>query len=329
MIRIVCWRKPGAGREELPEEELAAVLADAKAVIWVDIQGGEADQIEEFLNHNFQFHPLAIDDAIVESHLPKLDNWINYLYIVLHGIDVETYSVGSKVETLELDVFLGNNYLVTYHEIPLPAVDKIWDLVARDERQHLFGPDHLLYKIADELVSQLMPVFDKVDEVIDHVEDDIFKNPRPDALETMIEIKRNLLHLRRIIAPQREVINRLARDEYEVIDAKDQVFFRDVYDHLVRIYEISESLRELASGGLDTYMSIVNNRINNIMRALTVITTIFMPLSFVVGFFGMNFFAAPDPQVAWMSEAVFAITLIFLIAMPVGMFLWIRNHNWN
>ena len=136
------------------------------------------------------------------------------------------------------------------------------------------------------------------------------------------------LHLRRMMSPLREVMNKLARDDYAVVDAKDQVYFRDVYDHLVRLHDISESLRDLVGGVLDTYLSVVNNRMNEVMKTLTIITTLFMPLSFVAGFFGMNFFLPEKPITAFMTTPVFIGMLIFLLVTPTLMFAWFRRRKW-
>ena len=140
--------------------------------------------------------------------------------------------------------------------------------------------------------------------------------------------KRAVLHLRRIIGPQREVMNKLARDDYRVIDSQAKVYFRDVYDHLVRLYDISESIRDLVGGTLDSYLSVINNRMNEIMKTLTVITVLFMPLSFIVSFFGMNFFVPDPPIISWVSRPAFVLTLIALVLLPVGMFYWIRRRGW-
>jgi magnesium transporter len=137
-----------------------------------------------------------------------------------------------------------------------------------------------------------------------------------------------VLSLRRIIGPQREVLNKLARDDYGVIDQHDQVYFRDVYDHLVRLYDITESIRDLVSGTLDTYLSVINNRMNEIMKTLTIITTLFMPISFLTGFFGMNFFEPVARLYGWTSPLAFIITLAILITVPWGMFYYIRHRKW-
>jgi magnesium transporter len=167
-----------------------------------------------------------------------------------------------------------------------------------------------------------------MDDAIDLVEDRILGNPSPDVLEQVFTLKRALLRLRRILAPQREVLNKLARDDYAVIDAKDRIFFRDVYDHLVRLHDITESMRDLLSGALDTYLSVINNRMNEVMRTLTVITTLFMPISFVAGFFGMNFFQPVASLDVWTSKPAFVLATAIVILMPVSMYLWIRRRGW-
>jgi magnesium transporter len=147
-------------------------------------------------------------------------------------------------------------------------------------------------------------------------------------LEHIFDLKRALLHLRRIMAPQREVLNRLARGDYIVVGSGDRPFFRDVYDHLVRLYDISEGLRDLVSGALDTYLSVVNNRMNEVMKTLTVITTLFMPLSFLVGFFGMNFFEVTRALPAWTSRPAFFLVPAAMLVTPMAMYLWMRRRAW-
>jgi len=134
--------------------------------------------------------------------------------------------------------------------------------------------------------------------------------------------------MRRILLPQREVLNKMARDDYQVSDQKDRIFFRDIYDHLVRLHDVNESLRDLVGGAMDTYLSVINNRMNEVMKTLTVITTIFMPLTFVTGFFGMNFFAANPPYETWTTPIVFYGTLVLMLITPSIMFFWMRRSTW-
>jgi magnesium transporter len=228
----------------------------------------------------------------------------------------------------ELDIFLGFNYVVTHHDHPVPAVEATLASCSRDLRNVQEGADHLLYKIVDFLVADYMPVVERIDDEIDILEDQIFARPHPQTLERLFALKRVLLAMRRILLPQREVLNKMARDDYKVIDKKDRIFFRDIYDHLVRLHDLNESLRDLVSGALDTYLSVVNNRLNDIMKALTLITTLFMPISFITGFFGMNFFEPVAGLVGWTGRQMFTATLGVMLGLPVIMYTWMRRRTW-
>ena len=231
MIRSLYHTQDGQCRFDLAPEGFAAAIEDDTALLWVDMQGEPSDKAEPILRETFHFHPLAIDDALRESHVPKVDDWGEYLYLVLHSV-VFHEGEGDPVETKELDIFFGRNYVVTHHDAVIEAVDHVWDVAQRDKRYLANGPDHLLYRLVDELVAGFMPMVDEMDETIDRLEDRILDEPTRANLERVLAMKRALHHLRRVIVPQREVLNKLARDDYAVIDAEDRIFFRDVYDHL-------------------------------------------------------------------------------------------------
>jgi magnesium transporter len=200
--------------------------------------------------------------------------------------------------------------------------------IQRDQRPLQDGADHLLYKIIDNLVTNYMPIVERIDDEIDEIEDQVFDRPTPRTLERLFALKRVLLSMRRILLPQREVLNKLARDDYAVIDRKDRIFFRDIYDHLVRLHDLNETMRDLVGGALDTYLSVINNRMNEVMKTLTIITTLFMPLTFVTGFFGMNFFEPLGLMKPWTSSLAFYTVLGITIALPTGMYLWMRRRTW-
>jgi magnesium transporter len=276
----------------------------------------------------FGFHALAIGDALEQTHVPKVDDWGDYLYIVLNYMDTKETDKSWRTEIEELDIFLGQNYIVTHHDEPIPAVEETWATCDRDIRNLQDGPDHLLYKIADFMVAGYMPTVEKIDAAIDQIEDQVFDRPSPRTLERLFALKRVLLAMRRILLPQREVLNKLARDDYRVIDPKDRIFFRDIYDHLVRLHDINENLRDLVGGALDTYLSVVNNRMNDIMKTLTIITTLFMPITFITGFFGMNFFEPVANLAGWTARQVFSVVTGIMLLFPLGMYLWMRKRTW-
>jgi magnesium transporter len=327
MIRSIYRMQDGHIRTDLGPGEFPAALQDRHGLLWVDISGEPTDICEPILRETFGFHPLAVDDALEETHVPKVDDWGQYLYLTLHAVVFDQQS-DEQLDTWELDVFLGENYLVTYQAQPITTVDRVWAICQRDERHLQRGTAYLIYKLADEVVADYMPVIEQLDDAIDQIEDQVFDNPSPALLERLFALKRALLRLRRMLAPQREVLNKLARGDYDVVSEEYRVFFRDVYDHLVRLYDITESLRDLAGSALDTYLSVVNNRMNDVMKTLTVITTLFMPLSFLSGFFGMNFFQPVTPLDAWTGKLAFGLTLAAMAMLPVGMYAWMRKRAW-
>jgi magnesium transporter len=327
MIRSLYYTPGKPLRKDIPPEEFPRLLRDRRSLLWVDFDGEPSANCLPILQ-TFNFHPLAIDDALAETHSPKLDDWGDYLYIALNYMhlngDEKTW--GTTMD--EVDIFLGYNYVVTHHDHSVPAIEATLISCERDQRNVQDGADHLLYKIVDYLVADYMPVVEKIDDEIDQLEDQIFDRPHPKTLERLFTLKRVLLSMRRILLPQREVLNKMARDDYKVIDRKDRVFFRDIYDHLVRLHDLNESLRDLVSGALDTYLSVVNNRLNDVMKTLTLITTLFMPISFITGFFGMNFFQPVADLTGWTSLQTFEVTLGIMLGLPMLMYIWMRSRTW-
>ena len=327
MIRSLYYLPGQPIQKDLPPEQFTELIKNPQVVLWVDFIS-EPPEICQPILEDFGFHPLAIDDALEETHVPRLDDWGEYLYIVLNYMNLEIDGDVWEPQVDELDVFLGKNYIVTHHDHRIEAVDEAWAACQRDERNVHEGADHLLYRIADNLVAGYMPAVEKIDEAIDQIEDQVFLRPSPHTLEKLFALKRVLLAMRRIILPQREVLNKLARDDYKVIDPRDRIFFRDIYDHLVRLHDLNESLRDLVSGAVDTYLSVINNRMNEVMKTLTVITVLFMPLTFLTGYFGMNFFEPLGNLREWTTNPVFYLTLATIVAMPIGMYIWMRRRTW-
>ncbi len=327
MIRSVFFSPGKPTRKDIPPNEFPRLIRDRRGLLWVDFISEPPETTLPILQ-SFNFHHLAIDDALQETHAPKIDDWGEYLYIVLNYMHLVKATDPWDTEIDELDIFLGRNYVITHHDNPVASIDETWDMCQRDPRYAKDGPDHLLYKIIDATVMNYMPIIEKIDEEIDWIEDQVFDRPSSQTLARLFTLKRVLLAMRRILLPQREVLNKMARDDYQVIDQKDRIFYRDIYDHLVRLHDVNESLRDLVGGAMDTYLSVINNRMNEVMKTLTIITTLFMPLTFVTGFFGMNFFAANPPYASWTLPTVFYGTLGLMLFTPVFMFFWMRRRTW-
>lgn len=337
MIRSICRNAKGEVCRNLEPEQLHESLKDEKATLWLDIAHvpERKQSVGDYLRDLFGFHELAVADALHESHVPRIDDWDTYLYIVLHAIDLE---LNRTLDTHELDIFLGPNYLVTVHDEPIPALERMWDQCQRGvEKRLASGPDHILYALADAIVADYMPVVDGLDDELDELEAEIFARPGPLVISRIFRLRRTLLRLRRMLGSLREVMNRLARDDYAVIDARDRVYFRDIYDHLVRLYDIIEGLRDMNAGALDSYLSVSSNRINEVMRTMTVFTVLFMPLTFLTGLFGMNFFGEAfnirnleggESPYAWSSFVLFWLSMGVMVLAPVSMLWWMGRKGW-
>jgi magnesium transporter len=331
-VRVVYRESSGAIHLDWPFEEVGRAIEDVGGTVWVDIQDLESasnDGVEGLLRDIFHFHPLAIEDALKDTHVPKVDDWGQYLYIVVDTLDFDPAT--DELRMHELDLFLGQNYLVTYHNEATQVLERHRRNLEREPENRLkFGPSHLLYRLLDEVVAEFLPAIEHLDNGIDEAQDEVFAVPTPRTLRKIFQVKRNALRLHRVVLPMREVLNRLARDPYTQVDVDHRIYFRDVYDHLVRIHDIVESLRDLIAGALDTYLSVVSNRTNDIMKALTLVNVMFLPLTFVAGFFGMNFFGETLMFVtpALPKAALFWTACALMIGTPIGMTIMARRRGW-
>jgi magnesium transporter len=321
----------GVFHADWPFSRIGEAIKGQGGLLWVDIQGPEehtSTDLENWLCEVFHFHPLAVEDALRESHIPKVDDWGDYLYMVFHVARIVPET--EALELQELDIFLGRNYLITYHTAPLPILDQDRQSIERDPRDRLrHGADHLLFRFLELAIDQSLAAIEDLDEQVDVIQNAVIEEATPRNLKTIFRIKRSAIQLHKILSPQREVLNRLARDPFGPIQPKHRVYFRDLYDHVVRIHDISESLRDLISGTLETYLSVVSNRTNDIMKTLTIVTGAFMPMSFLVGFFGMNFFGEslafgrpfPKGLLFWGSCAIMTIS-------PCFVWIYARRKKW-
>ena len=307
--------------------EARKVLKNPESLVWVDLNDESIVDTRHILTDDFKFHPLSVDDALVETHIPKIDDWEEYLYLSLIAVKPDQ-PLEDLDKSLEMDVFLGKNFIVTYHPEEIHAIDLVWSNFQSDEHRLMRGSNYILYHIMDELANDYMAMIDQIDMDVEFIEDKVMEKPDNTLLQQIFSIKRSLLNLRRIVAPQREVLNKLSRGDFAVIGLKERMYYRDIYDHLVRVHDITESLRDLVTGALDTYLSVVNNRLNDIMKTLTIITTIFMPLSFLTGFFGMNFFGPGNQLNNWTGNIAFYVVVAVFIGLPLIMYQWMRKRNW-
>ena len=327
MIENMVWGRDQEIHLNVSREELKQALADEDRFVWVNIHDEPVESSRRMLIDVFDFHPLAIEDALEETHVPRIDDWGGYLYLVLRIMDPRQ-DFNEDFNTRELDVFISNNYIVTHQEKGNLGIDNIWQLVLRNP-QHLGStPIHLLYLILDTAADDFILSAEKIDLILNDIEDRVFKNPDPEMLEVISNMKQGLMSLRQVIAPQREVLNKMARGDYLILEQGSRVYFRDVYDHFHRLYELIDNLRDLTNGTLEIYLSVVNNKMSNVMKTLTIITTLFMPISFLTGFFGMNFFQPVMGAATWTGFTVFHIILGIMVLLPLSMLVIIFRRGW-
>lgn len=312
------------------QQTLAAAARDPDAVFWLDMLKPTDEELA-ILDDVFGFHPLTIEDTIHYSQHPKIESYHHigdafhqgYFYLVIHGPDLETFR--EKLRTREIDMYVSERYLVTIHEEPVRSLGELISRAQADPRIVLNqGIDLLLYQLLDKLVDNYLPILDYLQEEIDSLEEKATVDPSPDLLPRIAAQKRQLLNLRRIIAPQREVLAQLTRGEVPFIRESTRIYLRDVQDHLVRAVEMIELYRDLVIGARDIYLSSISNHLNRIMKTLTIITVIALPLNVITGFFGMNFDAIPGLHSQW----AFWATVAVMITAATTLLAVFRKLNW-
>ena len=327
MIRILCWDQQGNLEKDKSVEACADILQTPEKTLWMDFCRSSPATSRVVFQDIFKFHSLAIDDALEETHAPKIDDWEDYVCLVTQMIKAED-RIDSDLITQEVDIFIGRNYIITYHPEESGTVDKVWEAFQMADGRHNHSPENILYLLFDETATDFMENISTMELRLSVLEDQLFDNPSPSILEEIFSLKRSILQLQKSVGPQREVLNKLSRGDYPVIGNQSSMYFRDVYDHFSRLYEIIENLRDLTGNALEIYLSVVNNRMNGIMKTLTIITTLFMPISFLAGFFGMNFFAPIEHYVWWTSTPVLVTVILASILFPAVMVFYFVKKGW-
>ena len=323
-MEIFVYRENATKVEEgFTAADLPELLKDEEAVVWIDMpQPTQAD--EQILLDVFHFHPLTVEDCRENRHYPKVEEFPDYLYLIVHGVRADTSP--DHFNTIELDAFLGRNYVITYHHDDFRSIENVRQQIRTSPIACQRGAAFLLHQILDQIVDYYSPVRDDFDERIDQLEADIFnlKRPNNSILEQIMDLKRGVLRLRRISAKQREVILRMSRGEFPLIDPQMLPFYRDVHDHIVRVTDLAESYRDLISGSLEAYLSVVSNRMNEIMKVLTIFSAIMLPLTFIAGVYGMNFDNMPELHSRFGYYTVWGI----MIVVASGMLFLFWKRGW-
>jgi magnesium transporter len=309
-------------RRDISKEEARAAFESRQGLLWVDITDTQGED-GEFLERAFGFHHLAVEDCLSKRvHPPKIDDFGDYVFVIVHGID---HTVESDiVQTTEMALFLGSHFVVSNHSLRLHSVDSVRRLVEDDGRPLKRGADFLAHALIDSLIDNVLPTIDRMNEVAEDVQEEAIAKPQQSTLVAILKLKRSSLRIHRSIAPQREVVNRLARGEFPVIKEEAQVFYRDIYDHLVRIEDLNQTIRDEADNALETYLSSVAILQNETMKVLSAVASIFLPLTLVAGIYGMNFENMPELGWRW---AYFGVIGFIGLATIISMW-WFWHHGW-
>lgn len=318
-----------------------------QTLFWIDITK-QTPAYMDLLAKSFSFHPLALEDCLHFDQRPKLEEFpgINpHLFLVIHqfsectkeqanseegilSISGEALSIPSPLllRSEELHAFLGPNYLVTIHEHPISPLEQVWNRIAKDPASFSKGCDFLYYQIADALCDSNFPILDRLSDLLDHIEEQVIENPKRNILTSIYETRKALVFMRKTLSPQRDLMALLARHGgNSYIRENTALYFRDIYDHLVRINESIESGRDLLGNCVDSYLSSVGQRTNEIMKQLTILSAIMLPLTFLSGFFGMNF----DTLIPFHSKPLFiSLLLVMFAVLPISMIAWFRKKGW-
>ena len=323
MGKTLCYLVRGSGEllVDPPEDALRAAIASPADFVWMDVEApGETEYAR--LKRLYAFHDLALEDCANPETRTKLETYDGYVFLVCRGTN---HNPGEEaVDTLPLFCFLGETYLVTLHPDPLRSIAAVSDRLRKNPRLLLEGPDRILHLLIDHLVDYYFPLLDAIDDRLDRCEDEVFREASREALPLIFLTKKEVLALRRSAGPLRDILGVLANRGIPHIRPGTQPYFRDVHDHTLRIADNLETYRDMLTTTLESYLMQVSNRLNDIMKRLTIVATILLPLTFITGLWGMNFEELP------LTRGPFGFWIVTggMVGAAVALALYFKRKNW-
>jgi magnesium transporter len=291
--------------------------------IWIELEQKD-HACDTLLAETLRLHPLTIEDIWSDRPAPKAEDYDSYLYLIVHGI--RSVKGARAIELAELDIVLGSTFVITHDQYHL--CDEVGSELDRNPKLLAKGPAWLAHALLDHAVDRYLPVIDDLDAEIEDLENEVLRKAGtkqgPPVLRTILRFKRMLLDLRRMAIHQREILLRLSRGEFSQIPKDAQPFYRDVYDHFLRVSDLIDSYRDLVTSALEAYLSVQSNRLNDIMKTLTLIATVMLPITFIAGVYGMNFKHMPELDFVW----GYPVALGLMLAVVIGCLLWFRHKGW-
>jgi magnesium transporter len=314
--------------EHLEERELATLdefipYKDKPSVTWLNMDGLHDVDVIQDLGKMINVHPLVLEDIVTTDQRPKMENFEGYIFIISKMLSYDDEEDQLKIEQFSL--VLSANCIISFQEQVGDVFDPIRERL-RKGKGHIrrMGADYLMYALLDAVVDHYFIVLEKLGDKIESLEEELITDPNPETLQTIHHLKRELLFLRKSVWPLRETISALERGESELIHEKTLVFLRDVYDHTIQVIDTTETFRDMVSGMLEVYLSSISNKMNEVMKVLTIIATIFIPITFIAGIYGMNFQFMPELKWHWGYPLVWVI----VVAIAVIMLSYFRRKKW-
>lgn len=318
MIRSLYYLKDNL-EKNISIDKVKNILGEKQGTLFFDLKIENKDDFK--ILEEFGFHPLAIEDCISEEKRAKIEEYDGYFFIVVNCLHPEK---NGEFTLSEVDIFVSKNYLLTVHKEEVPIINSIWERCEKNLKILEKGTDLILYYLLDTIVDQFFPAMEEIENKIENIEEKITKKPSSDVLGEIFLLRRALTNLRRVISPHRELFSILISRSIPFVKPTTLVYLRDVYDHIIRIYEMIDVSREMMTVLLETYLSTISNKMSEVIKILTVIGTIFMPLTFLTGIYGMNF--RYFPEIEWRYGYILFWTISILII--ISMVLFFRKKKW-
>lgn len=322
-IRIMDYDEAGFEERDVDTIEECLPYKDKPTVTWINIDGLHQVDVIEKTGKTFDLHPLVLEDMLHTAQRPKLEDFETYLFVILKMISRENAEGRLKMEQVSL--ILGRTFVISLQEAEGDVFDSVRERIRKGKgRIRKMGSDYLLYALLDAIVDSYFIVLETIGEDIESLEENLVINPGPETSQAIHHLKRELIFLRKSVWPLREMIGGLEKGESRLVQDKTKIFLRDVYDHTIQVIDTVETFRDMVSGMLDVYLSSVSNKMNEVMKVLTIIATIFIPMTFVAGIYGMNFKFMPELEWHWGYPFVWLI----MVAIGVCMLVYFRKRKW-
>jgi magnesium transporter len=323
-IRLIDYDEAQLREKEPKTIEECFPFKDLPTVTWVNIDGLHDIEVMEKIGKHFGLHPLVLEDVLNTEQRPKIEDFDDHIFVVLKMLYYD--ETDGEIRAEQISVILGSNFVLSFQErvgdIFNPLRERIRGAKGRVRKM---GPDYLAYNLLDAIVDNYFVVLEKLGEQIEGMEEELVSNPTPDTLQKIHNLKREMIFLRKSVWPLREVVSRLERGESPLIKETTGIYLRDVYDHTIQVIDTIETYRDMLSGMLDIYLSSISNRMNQVMKVLTIIATIFIPLTFVAGIYGMNFEYMPELKWHWFYPKAFWLVMLGVAAL---MLVYFRRKRW-